>query len=76
MWKDFHPSADRVMSFFALFGVMALTFVLVFFEPHGTSRDLLLILIGVMAAAVNGSPSGAKTTTTVDDPQVKTETQA
>lgn len=75
VWRDFHPSSERVLSYIALVGVIALAFVLVAFEPHGTSRDLLLILIGVMAAAVNNN-GGSKTTTTTDsDPSVKTTTE-
>jgi len=76
IWRDFHPSSERVLSYIALIGVIALAFVLVAFEPHGTSRDLLLILIGVMAAAVNNN-GGAKTTTqTEGDPPVKTTTES
>ena len=75
IWKDFHPTADKVMSAVALMGIIGLAFVLVAFEPHGTSRDLLLILIGAMSAAVNNSGTNAKTTTTTDgDPPVKTTT--
>lgn len=69
MWRDFHPNANTVLSGIALFLIGLLSILLVFFEPPGVSKELLLILIGALAGAltVGGGKVAEKITNSTGD---------
>lgn len=69
MWRDFHPSADRVLSAMALFGILLLSVLLTFNTPSPTSKELLFILIGALAGAltVGGGKVAEKITNSTGD---------
>lgn len=49
IWRDFHPSADTLLVAVALAGLGVLATLLVFFEPHPTAKDIMLVIIGSLA---------------------------
>lgn len=67
--RDFHPSADTVLVAMALFGLILLAVLLVFFEPRATAKDIMLVIIGALATFLtrtNPRPASPDTTVTTE----------
>ena len=74
--RDFHPSADTVLVGLALLGLIVLAMLLVFFDPHTTAKDIMLVIIGALATFLTRTSSRSdKTTVSTSPPETTVTTE-
>lgn len=76
IWRDFHPSADTMLVAAALGGLIFLAVLLVFFTPHATAKDVMLVIIGALATFLTRTnPRSDKTTVSTSPPETTVTTE-
>jgi len=52
MWRDFHPSATTISTWFALAILAVLAFLLVFFSVPLSNKELITFVLGAISGAL------------------------
>jgi len=68
VWKDFHPAAETISTWFALTIIGGLAFAFVFFPVPLSNKELITFALGAIAGALTmgGRKVADKVTTTGD----------